>query len=277
MENSSSAWTRCTRITGVLWAAATLQYLEHAGLISTPASVSFTAVSSFHSTDPCFLVPQTFPDKHLFKRRYRESSEALLNDGSSSMFRQHPESSWYTLHITHWWTHKSEKSPGFKSKSSCWTYANCSIYFAGIRQHFRTCDLGLPATDRNQYYKRGFKDIVKKYSKWDLINQEQTIRLLQWVNKDLFLDTSTVEYKEIINAIKDAKKKRRESLSRQKWVLTLNSYCSTCDWGNDKLKSLTSGDDSCSGFTFRFGGHEACGIWFKFWETFLFFRNIFAL
>ncbi|XP_058251050.1 uncharacterized protein LOC131356177 isoform X2 [Hemibagrus wyckioides] len=86
----------------------------------------------------------------------------------------------------------------------------------GIRQHFRTCDLGLPVTDRNEYYKKGFKDVVKKYSKWDLINQEQTIRLLQWVNKDLFLDTSTVEYKEIINAIKDVKKKRRESLSRQK-------------------------------------------------------------
>ncbi|KAK3546548.1 hypothetical protein QTP70_026928, partial [Hemibagrus guttatus] len=86
----------------------------------------------------------------------------------------------------------------------------------GIRHHFRTCDSGLPVTDRNAYYKRGFKDIVKKYSKWDLINQEQTIRLLQWVNKDLFLDTSTVEYKEIISAIKDAEKKRRETLSRQK-------------------------------------------------------------
>ncbi|KAB5578948.1 hypothetical protein PHYPO_G00188350 [Pangasianodon hypophthalmus] len=78
----------------------------------------------------------------------------------------------------------------------------------GFHRHFRTCDAGLAVMDRNDYYKRGFKEIVKKYSKWDLINQDQTIRLIKWVQKDIFLDTSTVEYKEIINVIKDAKKKK---------------------------------------------------------------------
>ncbi|KAF7706855.1 hypothetical protein HF521_020109 [Silurus meridionalis] len=77
----------------------------------------------------------------------------------------------------------------------------------GITHQFRNCDSGLGAVDRNAYYKRGFKDMVKKYSKWDLINQDQTIRLINWVQKDLYLDTSTVEYNEIMNAIKDAKKK----------------------------------------------------------------------
>ncbi|XP_060772412.1 uncharacterized protein LOC132883159 isoform X2 [Neoarius graeffei] len=77
----------------------------------------------------------------------------------------------------------------------------------GISHHFRTCDSGLGTIDRNDYYKRGFKDILKKYSKWDLIDLQQTIRLINWVQKDLFLDTSTVEYEEIINVIKDAKKK----------------------------------------------------------------------
>ncbi|GAA6101345.1 uncharacterized protein LOC125141308 [Tachysurus ichikawai] len=81
----------------------------------------------------------------------------------------------------------------------------------GIRHQFRTRDPGLAVIDRNEYYKRGFKDIVKKYSKWDLIDQDQAIRLLQWVHKDLFLDTTTVDYKEIIHAIKDAKKKRNTS------------------------------------------------------------------
>ncbi|MCJ8731135.1 hypothetical protein PDJAM_G00195870 [Pangasius djambal] len=80
----------------------------------------------------------------------------------------------------------------------------------GIHHHFRTCDAGLAVMDRNDYYKRGFKEIVKKYSKWDLIDPNQTIRLIKWVQKDTFLDTSTVEYKEIINVIKDAKKKREE-------------------------------------------------------------------
>ncbi|XP_060731367.1 uncharacterized protein LOC132849154 [Tachysurus vachellii] len=81
----------------------------------------------------------------------------------------------------------------------------------GIRHQFRTHDPGLAVIDRNEYYKRGFKDIVKKYSKWDLIDQDQAIRLLQWVHKDLFLDTTTVDYKEIIHAIKDAKRKINKS------------------------------------------------------------------
>ncbi|MCI4376956.1 hypothetical protein PGIGA_G00197810 [Pangasianodon gigas] len=80
----------------------------------------------------------------------------------------------------------------------------------GFHHHFRTCDAGLAVMDRNDYYKRGFKEIVKKYSKWDLIDQDQTIRLIKWVQKDIFLDTSTVEYKEIINVIKDAKKKKKK-------------------------------------------------------------------
>lgn len=62
--------------------------------------------------------------------------------------------------------------------------------------------------DRNDYYKRGFKDIVKKYGRWDLIDQEQTIRLINWVQKDIFLNTSTAEYKEILHVMKDEKKKK---------------------------------------------------------------------
>ncbi|KAM9500521.1 uncharacterized protein Hap1MRO34_003807 [Clarias gariepinus] len=77
----------------------------------------------------------------------------------------------------------------------------------GIHHHYRTCDLELKLKDRNDYYKRGFKDIVKKYSKSDLINHVQSIRLINWVQKDMFLDTSTVEYKEIIHVIKQTQKR----------------------------------------------------------------------
>ncbi|XP_053485952.1 uncharacterized protein LOC128610573 [Ictalurus furcatus] len=84
----------------------------------------------------------------------------------------------------------------------------------GIPHHFRTCDSGLAAMDRNDYYKRGFKDIVKKYGRWDLIDQEQTIRLINWVQKDIFLNTSTAEYKEILHVIKGAKKTRNMSLDK---------------------------------------------------------------
>lgn len=68
--------------------------------------------------------------------------------------------------------------------------------------------------DRNDYYKRGFKDIVKKYGRWDLIDQEQTIRLINWVQKDIFLNTSTAEYKEILHVIKGAKKTRNICLDK---------------------------------------------------------------
>lgn len=63
-------------------------------LISTPGFVSSTAIIYSLSTDPCmfhFHVPQTFPDENLFKWRHRESAEALLNDGPSSMLGPHLE------------------------------------------------------------------------------------------------------------------------------------------------------------------------------------------
>lgn len=97
---------------------------------------------------------------------------------------------------------------GHKAVHSCSLaeLIHCSVQFSGIRRHVRTCDSGLGTMDRNDYYKRGFKDVVKKYSKWDLIDQDQAIRLIQWVQKDRFLDTSTAEYKEIITVIKHALK-----------------------------------------------------------------------
>lgn len=97
----------------------------------------------------------------------------------------------------------------------------CSVDFAGIHYHLRAGDSGLAETDRNEYYKSGFRDIVKNYSKWDLINQHQSIQLLKWVKKDLFLDTSMVEYNEIIHAIKDAKENWNMSRDRI-WTLIPN-------------------------------------------------------
>ncbi|XP_062850629.1 uncharacterized protein LOC134312545 [Trichomycterus rosablanca] len=78
----------------------------------------------------------------------------------------------------------------------------------GFQNRSKTCDSGLKETERNQYYKTGFRQIVKTYSKWNLIDQSQAIRLLKWVKNDTFLETSSPEYEEIITTLKTVNKKR---------------------------------------------------------------------
>ncbi|KAK2859990.1 hypothetical protein Q7C36_004156, partial [Tachysurus vachellii] len=81
----------------------------------------------------------------------------------------------------------------------------------GIKHNFKYKNSGLSEADCHKYYKDGFEQLVCEYSRKKLIDQNQTDRLMQWVKKERYFDTSAVEYKEIKGAIKDKAVNRRNT------------------------------------------------------------------
>ncbi|KAK3546545.1 hypothetical protein QTP70_026927 [Hemibagrus guttatus] len=79
----------------------------------------------------------------------------------------------------------------------------------GVQHNFETQNSGLSMTDRYKYYKDGFDKIVREYSRKNLINQNQTARLQEWVKEERYWNTSASEYREINGFIKDKAGNRR--------------------------------------------------------------------
>ncbi|XP_058250657.1 uncharacterized protein LOC131355984 isoform X1 [Hemibagrus wyckioides] len=79
----------------------------------------------------------------------------------------------------------------------------------GVQHKFDTQSSGLSMNDRNKYYQDGFDKIVQEYSKKNLIDQNQTTRLMKWVKEERYLDTSASEYREIKRVVKDKAVNRR--------------------------------------------------------------------
>ncbi|XP_053485948.1 uncharacterized protein LOC128610571 isoform X2 [Ictalurus furcatus] len=77
-----------------------------------------------------------------------------------------------------------------------------------------TQNSGLETTDTNKYYKDGFISMVHEYNRKDLINQNQTDRLMKWVEEERYLDRSTLEYREI----KDVVNRRNTARTRPNFI-----------------------------------------------------------
>lgn len=71
-----------------------------------------------------------------------------------------------------------------------------------VQRTYKNENSRLTANDRNKYYKDGFNKILREYSKRNLIDQNQTDRLMQWVKEEQYLNMSTPESGEMKAFIK---------------------------------------------------------------------------
>ncbi|XP_072544781.1 uncharacterized protein [Salminus brasiliensis] len=76
-----------------------------------------------------------------------------------------------------------------------------------IHRNSKPKNSGLSVESRNQYYQTGFRDMVIAYKEKGIIDQNQTTRLLKWVEENKYVNNNTPEYKDLIAKIEKAKHK----------------------------------------------------------------------
>ncbi|XP_031669842.1 uncharacterized protein LOC116359923 [Oncorhynchus kisutch] len=73
---------------------------------------------------------------------------------------------------------------------------------AGLATPYTDGNIDMSDEGTRHYYRYGYIELVEAYHRKGIINKNQAINLISWVEKEMHLDRDTQEYKEILDYIK---------------------------------------------------------------------------